>query len=159
MNESKSHRIRVLVVDDHPAVRRGLRDLMETCPDVDIVGEADDGLSALYAAKSLLPDVVLPDVGLPDLSGIEVARQLRGLVPLTRIIMLSSYDIDCVAKVMGNGAHGYLSKSDDAETLAKAIGAVYRGERWMPPSEGTESWSRSALPRWGKGWQTPSMKN
>ncbi len=125
--------IRILVVDDHPAVRRGLRDLLENYSDMQVIGESEDGHSALDAVKRLSPDVILLDVGLPGLSGIEVARKLRHSAPMLRIIMLTSYAAEDIAKTMQGDAHGYLAKSDSAEHLGEAIRAVYRGEHWMPP--------------------------
>jgi len=129
----RPYRIRILVVDDHPAVRRGLRDLLENYSDMQVIGESEDGHSALDAVKRFSPDVILLDVGLPGLSGIEVARKLHHSAPMLRIIMLTSYDVESVAETMDGNAHGCLVKGDAAEHLGEAIRAVYRGERWMSP--------------------------
>lgn len=126
--------IRVLVIDDHPAVRSGICDLLECYPDMQVVGTAEDGPGALDAAEHLSPDVMLLDVSLPGLSGIQVARRLCHSVPFMRIIMLAGYDVEWVARIAGGTVHGCLLKSDAADTLAQAIRAVYRGERWMPPA-------------------------
>jgi DNA-binding NarL/FixJ family response regulator len=129
----RPYRIRILVVDDHPGVRCGLRDLLGTYSDMQVIGESEEGHSALDAAKRLSPDVILLDVGLPGLSGIEVARRLHHSAPTVRIIMLTNYyDVESVAKTMDGNAHGCLVKGDAAEMLGEAIRAVYRGERWMP---------------------------
>lgn len=127
----ETRRIRVLVVDDHPVVLWGLCDLLECYADLQVVGTAEDGPGALEAAKKLLPDVMLLDVGLPGMSGIQVARRLVHLIPLLRIIMLASNDVEGVARIVGGNVHGCLLKSDLAEKLAEAIRAVYRGERWV----------------------------
>lgn len=124
-------RIRVLVVDDHPAVRCGICDLLECYPDMQVVGTAEDGPGALDAAKHLSPDVMLLDVSLPGLSGIQVARRLCHSTPFMRIIMLAGSDVEWVARIVEGNAHGCLLKSDAADTLAQAIRAVYRGERWV----------------------------
>ncbi len=128
-------RIKVLLVDDHPVVRRGMRHLLSTCADMEIVGEAEDGPSALRAASSLAPEVILLDVRLPGDSGFEVVPQLRQVVPSARIIMLTTYDDDeYLAKSIGGGAHGYVLKSASDESVAEAIRAVHRGERVVTPS-------------------------
>lgn len=126
-------RIRVLVVDDHPTVRCALCHLVACYPDMQVAGMAQDGRGALEAAKHLSPDVMLLDVSLPGLSGIQVARRLCHSSPPIRIIMLASCDVECVARIVEGTAHGCLLKSDAANTLAQAIRAVYRGERWVPP--------------------------
>jgi DNA-binding NarL/FixJ family response regulator len=132
---TQSPLIRVLVVDDHTVVRRGLRHLLATYSDMEVVGEAEDGPSALRAATALRPDVILLDIRLPGPSGFEVTPQLRQLAPSARIIILTTYDDDeYLAKAIGGGAHAYLLKSASDETVAEAIRAVYRGERLVTPS-------------------------
>src|ERR1700730_13479659 len=102
---STSTRLRILVVDDHPAIRRGLRHLLAACTDMEVVGEAADGESALSAAQHLAPDVVLLDVHLLNNSGFEVAAWLRTAMPMVRIIMLASFvGADQAAMAMASGA-------------------------------------------------------
>ncbi len=127
---SAANRIRVLVVDDHPAVRRGLRDLLENYPDIQVIGESGDGLGALHDARRLLPDVILLDMGLPGLSGIEVARKLHRVAATVRIIMLTNYHAEDIAGAINGCIDGFLSKSDSAEDIAEAIRVVSRGQRW-----------------------------
>ena len=127
--------IRVLLVDDHAMVRRGLHHLLAACKDIKVVGEAEDGAAALRAAVSLTPDVILLDVRMPGLSGYEVAPQLRAQVPQAKIIMLTTYDDDeYLARSMGSGAHAYLLKTASDETVPDAIRAAQRGERFVTPS-------------------------
>jgi len=127
--------IRVMVVDDHAVVRRGLRHLLESSADMSVVGEADDGPTGVRLASSLLPDVILLDIRMPGPAGFEVAPQLRAAAPDARIIMLTTYEDDeYIAKSIGGGAHGYLLKSAGDESVADAIRAVYRGERLGTPT-------------------------
>jgi DNA-binding NarL/FixJ family response regulator len=131
----KSDRIRILVVDDHPVVRRGMRHLLGTCSDMEVVGEAPDGSTALRSAAALEPDVVLLDIRMPGSSGFEIVPQLRQISPSTRVIILTTYDDDeYLAKAIGGGAYGYILKSASDETVAEAIRSVYRGDRLVTPS-------------------------
>jgi DNA-binding NarL/FixJ family response regulator len=126
--------IRVLIVDDHSVVRRGLRHLLATQADMEVVGEAEDGPSALQAATTLAPDVILLDIRLPGASGLDIAPQLRQCAPAARIIILTTYEDDeYLVRAMGNGVHGYLLKSVSDECVAEAIRTVQRGERLVTP--------------------------
>jgi DNA-binding NarL/FixJ family response regulator len=126
--------IRILVVDDHPVVRQGLRSLLSNHPDMQIVAEAGQAQDALSAARQESPDVVLLDIRLPGATGIEVARQMQRDAPETRIIMLTSYDDDeYLIGAMQAGAQAYLLKSVSDETLVWTIRAVHRGERLISP--------------------------
>ncbi len=130
----EDERIRIMVVDDHPVVRRGLRHLLGTCSDMEIVAEAADGQSALRSATSAAPDVVLLDIRMPGSSGFEIVPQLRQIAPSARVIILTTYDDDeYLAKALGGGAYGYILKSASDETVAEAIRSVYRGERLVSP--------------------------
>ncbi len=126
--------IRILVVDDHPVVRQGLRSLLSGHPDLQIVAEASRAQEALAAARQESPDVVLLDIRLPGITGVEVARQLQRDFPDMRLIMLTSYDDDeYLIGAMQAGAQAYLLKSVSDETLVWTIRAVYRGERLISP--------------------------
>ena len=108
---SPSPRLQLVLVDDHPAIRRGLRHLLAACSDMAVVGEAADGESALRTVQSLAPDVVLLDVHLLNSSGYEVAARIRAAMPLVRIIMLSSFDgTDQAGQAFASGAHAWLLK-------------------------------------------------
>jgi DNA-binding NarL/FixJ family response regulator len=103
---------RVLIVDDHPSFRAAARKLLEI-EGFDVVGEAEDGMSALLAAEALRPDLVLLDVGLPDLDGFEVARRLCGAARAPAVVLTSSRDgTDYGSAVQGSGARGFVPKAE-----------------------------------------------
>ncbi len=137
MNESvvpDMDTIRVMVVDDHPIVRQGVRSLLSNYNDFEVVGEAETGAIALQRIGDLLPNVVLLDIRMPGETGIGLAKQLRQIAPETKILMLTSFDdSEYVTGALRAGAHGYVLKSVSDETLASAIRAVYFGERVMSP--------------------------
>ena len=126
--------IRVLVVDDHPIVRQGVRSLLATYTDIQIVAEAATPAAALAAARQFQPDVVLLDIRLPGMTGIEVSRKLAQDAPAARVIMLTNYDDDdYLIGALAAGAHGYLLKSVSDELLVWTIRAVHRGQRLISP--------------------------
>ncbi len=127
--------IRVLVVDDHPMVRRGLTSLLTSCADIEVVGEAGDGESAVEAAVALSPDVVLVDILLPKISGILVASQLRRVAPQAKVIVLTAFDNEeYVLSSLNAGAYAYLLKTTSDEALVDSIRSVHRGRRLLSPS-------------------------
>ncbi len=127
--------IRVLVVDDHPVIRQGLRSLLSQYPDIQVIEEAEGGAAALELIAALQPDVVLLDIRLAGASGLELAWQLRRLHSTTRVIILTSHDDEAyLLEAAQAGAHGYLLKSASAEVLADAIRAVHAGERRLSPA-------------------------
>ncbi len=127
--------IRVLVVDDHPSVRRGLRSLLSSYPDILVVGDAEDGAAALRAAVDLSPDVILLDVRLPGPDGVEIACQLRHQAPRAKIIILTAYgNGEYISGALRAGVYGYLLKSTSDETLAEAVRSVHQGKRLLSPS-------------------------
>jgi two-component system, NarL family, response regulator LiaR len=126
--------IRVLIVDDHAMIRRGLRAYLLGRSDVEVVGEAGDGQEALDAVAALQPDVILMDVQMPRLNGIEAARQVRARAPDARIVMLTSYDNQEVAQTaLRLGASAYLLKSVSEEDLVAAIRFAHAGHVLLPP--------------------------
>lgn len=128
--ETTSPLIRVLLVDDHTVVRRGLRRVLEATNQICIVGEVNDGNEAVSWALTLSPDVVLMDIGLPGINGIEATRRILGAVPSVRVLMLSMYgDAQYVEQSRAAGASGYLLKDVDHEDLVAAILAVAQGQQ------------------------------
>lgn len=126
--------IHVVVVDDHPIVRQGLRSLLSSYPDLEIVGEAGTFGEAADLVRREQPDVVLIDIRLPDANGIKLARRLRDDMPRTRTIILTSYDDDeYLSGAVEAGADGYLLKSASDDMLVSAIRSVHQGERLLSP--------------------------
>lgn len=127
--------ITILLADDHAMVRRGLHVFLKTQQDMQVVGEASNGQEALDRAQELEPDVVLMDLHMPVMDGIETARRLRGLLPKTRIIVLTSFsDQDHVVPAVRAGVRGYLLKDIEPEDLAVAIRNVYSGQVELHPA-------------------------
>ncbi|RMF48574.1 MAG: DNA-binding response regulator [Anaerolineae bacterium] len=126
--------IRVLIADDHPIVRQGIRSLLEQFSDIEIAGEAASGPATLHQVAALEPDVVLLDVRLAGSNGIEIARQLRRNHPQSRIVILTTYDDDeYLFGALQVGAQAYLLKDTSLDVLPAAIRAVHSGERLLSP--------------------------
>lgn len=129
-----SQNIRILIVDDHPVVRQGLRSLLAGHHDLEIVGEAEDGTQVLPFLSKNSADVILLDIQMKGQSGIEVARRVRASYPDVKIVILTTYDDDSLLReAMEAGVHGYLLKSVSHETLPDSIRAVMRGEKLLSP--------------------------
>ncbi len=126
--------IRLLIVDDHPVVRQGLRSLLGAHPDLDIVAEAEDGAQVLPLLANHQVDVLLLDIQMKDQGGIMVARRVRSSYPEIKVVLLTTYDDESLLReAMEAGVHGYLLKSVSHETLPDAIRAVMRGEKLLSP--------------------------
>lgn len=126
--------LRIVIVDDHPLFRHGVRTLFLTTPELEVVGEASNGEEALVLAQSLKPDVMLMDIRMPGASGIEVTRTLTNLMPSIRILMLTMFEDDSsVFTAMRNGAKGYVLKDAEKDELLRAIHAVGNGEAIFSP--------------------------
>jgi DNA-binding NarL/FixJ family response regulator/signal transduction histidine kinase len=133
-----AHPIRVLVVDDHPTTRLGLKSMLEGLPDVQIAGEAEDGLSAIEQTSRLLPDVVLLDLQMPRLTGVEALPRIRAVHPTVEVIMLTIFDQDeQVFASLKAGARGYVLKDAAPETVIEAVRAASHGESSLPPKLAT----------------------
>ena len=128
-------RIRVLVADDHPVFRRGMRAILGAEPETELVGEATDGEEAVVLALQLRPDVILMDLNMPKVTGIEATQRILEASPDTAILMLTMFEDDkSILAAMRAGAHGYVLKgADGAETL-RAIHAVANGEAIFSPT-------------------------
>ena len=125
----------ILIVDDHPFFREGLKSLLARDSCYTIVGEAGSGAEAFRKAEELRPDLVIMDIGLPDVSGIEVTRKIRELLAHTRIVILSMHlKIDYITRAFQAGATGYVTKESAAERLLECLGSVLKGEYFMDPS-------------------------
>jgi DNA-binding NarL/FixJ family response regulator len=124
--------VRVLVVDDFDLWRGFVVSRLQERPDLEVVGVASDGLQAVQKAEELQPDLILLDLMLPKLNGIEAARQIRRVAPLSKIIFVSSEcDIDSVRTALQAGGLGYVSKMEAAEGLLAGVESVLRGERFV----------------------------
>jgi DNA-binding NarL/FixJ family response regulator len=123
----------VLLVDDHPVVRAGIRQLLEKAPDIDVVGEASNGDEALRLVKDLSPEVLLLDMEMPGLNGNEVAQKLQASGSPVRILALSAHDDkQYIQELLANGASGYLVKEEVPEAIVEAVRGVARGEQgWV----------------------------
>src|SRR5690349_12511824 len=127
--------LRILIADDHPAFRAGLRVLLESIGDVEIVGEAATGEEAVEGAQELLPDVIVMDLQMPGGGGIEATRRVSEAAPHVRILMLTMFDDDdSVFAALRAGARGYILKGAGQEELARAIGAIANGEAIFSPA-------------------------
>jgi NarL family two-component system response regulator LiaR len=127
--------ITVLIADDHPVVRQGLRTFLDLQEDLEVVGEAEDGEAAVAAVRDLVPDVVVMDVVMPKLDGIEAVRRIRDESPATRVLILTSFlDDEKVVPAVKAGAAGYLLKDIEPAELANAIRTVNGGEALLHPT-------------------------
>ena len=131
---SAAGNIKLLIVDDHPVVRNGLRQVQQLEPRIRIVGEAATMQAAIETAGKLAPDIVLMDVRLPDGDGIEACRRIKAVLPETRILFLTSFaDSRFVLAAMEAGAEGYLLKENDAQRIVDAMRTVLRGGTVFDP--------------------------
>lgn len=132
MNPEK--RISVLLVEDHQIVREGLRMILETENDIEVIGEATNGRQAVALVKKLSPDVVVMDIAMPQLNGIEATRQIKEDFPGTHVIILSAHGDDAyIEKATSIGAAGFLLKQTSAHVLSTAIRTVEKGDTYFSP--------------------------
>jgi DNA-binding NarL/FixJ family response regulator len=122
----------VLIIDDHPLFREGLKSLISRNPRFEVVGEAGNGREGLRMSKRLKPDLVVMDLSLPDKSGIDVTRNIRGLLPETRVMIVSMHSkIDYITESFQAGATGYVVKESATDRLVQGLEAVSRGEYFL----------------------------
>jgi DNA-binding NarL/FixJ family response regulator len=125
--------IRVLLADDHPVTRNGIRNLLEQGAGITVVGEANDGAETLQLVEELAPDVLLLDMEMPGMKGVEVAQHIRSAGSPVRILALSAYDDrQYILELLAGGAAGYLMKEEAPEIIVEAVRGVARGEQgWV----------------------------
>jgi DNA-binding NarL/FixJ family response regulator len=130
-------RTRILIVDDHEIFRKGLRSVLESRPELEICGEATNGVEAVEKAKQIQPDVILMDISMPYLDGLQATRQIRNEVPKSQILLLSQHDSPhMLAAALNAGASAYVTKSQVSLCLLETLGAVIRHEPFSWNSDG-----------------------
>ena len=149
-------RIRVLIVDDHTLVRDGIKALLALAMDIEVVGEAANGMEALEKVRELTPDVVLMDLAMPIMGGLEATRRIRKEFSGTKVLALTQYDdSDYVVPVIEAGAQGFITKMSAFSELATAIQSVYRGESYLSPSAATALVEEFQVKRGAEGEKDP----
>jgi two-component system nitrate/nitrite response regulator NarL len=134
MATSAKRKIKVLIVDDHPVVRKGLQSCLARQDRLRVVGEAADGEEALIRSRELTPDVVLMDISMPKMNGLAVTEVLRKESPATKILILSVHNNkEYIFRIIQAGAHGYVSKEASPDELLDAIECVFEGETFFTP--------------------------
>lgn len=145
------NKIRVLLVDDHPVVRAGIRALLRSAADIEVVAEAKSGAEALTKVKELQPEVLLLDMEMPDISGVEVAKKLKAERSSVRVLALSAYDdAQYVKSLLESGAAGYLTKEEAPEMIINAVRGVAHGqEGWVSRRAAAtmSAWTREGSPQ------------
>ena len=131
----KSSKVSILVADDHPLLRRSLKNVLEEQADFQVVAEASDGEEAVRLATELEPDVVIMDIGMPKLNGLEATRQIKASHPRVAVLVLTVYDNESyVLEILKAGAAGYLTKSVFGEEVVQAVRGIITGEVVLSPS-------------------------
>ena len=129
---TSTERIRILLADDHPVVRKGIRTCIAKFEHFEIIGEVADGRDAVVKARELKPDVVLMDIQMPKMDGLEATRLLQQSVPETKVLILSiQSDKATVLQIIRSGARGFVHKDSSPEDLLRAIESVHRGESFF----------------------------
>ena len=130
---SSTAQVKIMVVDDHPIMRNGLRDALGDEPDFEVVGMAADGIEAVRTAQRVEPDVIVMDVMMPDKDGVDACREIMELLPNAKVLMLTaSTREDAVVEAVAAGATGYLQKHSHPEELVEAVRQVAKGHLHIP---------------------------
>jgi len=143
--------IRIVLADDHPVARAGIRNLLEKAADIEVIGEAGDGPEALKLLEELTPDLLLLDMEMPGMKGVEVARKMQASSSPVRILALSAYDDkQYILGLLASGAAGYLMKEEVPAYIVEAVRGVARGEQgWVSRRVAAQmaAWTRQDQPR------------
>ncbi len=128
-------KIKVLIADDHALVREGIAAFLKLCDDIEVIGEASDGIEAIKKTEKLQPDVVIMDINMPKLGGLEATVEIKRISPETKILVLTQYDDrEYISRFLKAGVSGYILKKAVGSDLISAIRAVSRGEIYLYPS-------------------------
>jgi DNA-binding NarL/FixJ family response regulator len=127
--------VRVVLAEDHTIMREGLRMVLAREPNIEVVGEAGDGIAAIKLAQDLQPDVVVMDISMPDLNGLRATETLKTLLPETKILILTRHtDASYVQRLLRSGASGYILKHSASEELVRAVRRVAAGQTYLDPA-------------------------
>lgn len=127
-------KIRILIADDHALVREGIRALLSSCDDMEVVGEATDGRSAIDMSRKLTPDIVLMDIAMPGLGGLEATLEIRSSFPDVKVLVITQYDNkEYIYRFLKAGVSGYVLKKAASTELISAIRSIYRGGSFLNP--------------------------
>ena len=133
----QSAKTRIVLTDDHPLLRKALKDLLAKEADIEIVGEAGDGKEAVRLAIEMVPDMVIMDISMPNMDGLEATRQIKAACPNVAVLVLTVHtDDECILEILQAGAAGYLLKSAFGAEVAQAVRAVITGDMVLSPSIG-----------------------
>ena len=126
------NKINIVLADDHVLVRKGIKAMLESDREINVIGEAGNGLEALESAKALKPDILVLDIRMPEMNGLEAANRLRNYAPNTKAVILSMHDSEeYVLQALDAGAYGYLLKDTDKDEFVKALKQIYGGNKYF----------------------------
>lgn len=150
--------IRIVIADDHPLFRKGMRTLLAGVPEVTLIGEAENGDEAVALTTDFQPDIVLMDLQMPGRSGVQATRDILDICPMTKILVVTLFDDDdSVFLALRAGAHGYVLKDTDEEEMIRAIRAVANGEAIFSPAIATRVLAYFSSPRRGNPEAFPTL--
>jgi two-component system, NarL family, response regulator DegU len=126
------NKINIVLADDHVLVRKGIKAMLESDTEINVIGEASNGLEALESAKALKPDILVLDIRMPEMTGLEAADKLGSYAPNTKAVILSMHDSEeYVLQALDAGAYGYLLKDTDKDEFVKALKQIYGGNKYF----------------------------